>query len=307
MRLALLDYPGSLRLSLEGIREILTLANREAGQPLFEVQCFETHGRGWSSLARFLGPEGSRMLVVGLGSSERVRILMDGELPKRIAALHRQGVTVAGVCMGNFALGAAGLLDGREATTHWSLAERFRGCFPQVKLRLDRILVDHGDCISAGGMTAFMDLCLHLIAREGGRGLALRLARMLQVDPHRESQLPYLESNPLGGVPDPALARLMKALEQAPTKVWTREDMAHLAAMAPRTLERRFREHMGASPGQWLQDLRLSLARKALEEGASVAQACEATGWQDLSSFVRLFRQRMGSTPARYRAWVRGR
>lgn len=305
MRLALLDYPGALRISLEGIDEILAMANREAGRTLFEVRRFQVGA--WAALSRFLGRNGNRMLVVGLGRSDALKDLLESEVPGRIRILHERGVVPAGICMGNFALAQAGLLDGREGTTHWSLGETFRARFPQVKLRLDRLLLDHGDCMSVGGMTAFMDLCLFLAAREGGRGLALRLARLLQVDPQRESQLPYLEPTPLPASGEPGLERLLDLLKREPERPWNREDMAHLAAMSPRTLERRFRELTGAAPGQWLQELRLAKAREALEGGASVAEACERTGWQDLSSFVRRFRERVGMTPARYRAWTRGR
>ncbi len=304
MRLWICDYPGASRMALEGMREILELANRGTAKELFQVRIGGLDAASRSERNRFLG-RGEAWVVVPTGSREAVAHLVSVAFAEELALHRAKGHRVAAVCAGNFALAAAGLFRGRSATTHWALEDEFRRRFPDVELAMERILLDHGELVSAGGYTAFVDLSLWFVARAGGRGLALRVARTLQVDPVRDSQSPWLGTRPLPALSDSVLDALVRKVAADPARDWKVEGMARSAGMGTRTLERRFREATGTSPRRWIQERRLERARELLEGGASLSQTCDGVGWSDVASFARLFRERTGMTPARYREWVR--
>lgn len=303
MRIWLAEYPGVSRMAIEGLRELFTLARRCSGREFpLEVGPLDVASR--SRRNRFLS-KGDPWVVVPTGSNGAVPFLSEGEFPAELARHHARGHGVAAVCAGNFALAAAGLLRGRPATTHWSLEDEFRQRFPDESLSMERILLDHGDVVSAGGYTAFLDLGLFLVGRSGGRALALQVSRILQVDPLRESQLPWLGTRPLPVLPDPVLDVLVRRIGADPSAAWDMARLARETGIGVRTLERRFQEGLGTNPKRWIQERRLEKARTLLEAGATLAEACEAAGWSDVASFARLFRERTGMTPARYREWVR--
>lgn len=303
MRIWLAEYDGVSRMAIEGLREIFALARRCSGMQFpLEVGPLDRDGRARRS--RFLSKD-DPWVVVPTGSNEAVPFLAEGPFPMELERHHARGHGVAAVCAGNFALAAAGLLRGRSATTHWSLEDEFRQRFPDESLSMERILLDHGDVVSAGGYTAFLDLGLFLVGRSGGRALALQVARILQVDPGRETQLPWLGTRPLPVMPDPVLNALVMRIGEDPAAAWDMARLAKETGIGVRTLERRFQEGLGTSPQRWIQERRLEKARLRLEAGASLAEACEAAGWSDVASFARLFRERTGMTPARYREWVR--
>ena len=182
-------------MAVEGMREILELANRGASKDLFQVRVGGIDKDSRSERSRFLA-KGEAWIVVPAGSADSIPLLVSPGFSEEISVHRRKGHRVAAVCAGNFALAAAGLFRRGAATTHWNLESEFRRLFPEVELAMERILVDHGAVVSAGGYTAFIDLALWFVARAGGRGLALRVARTLQVDPMRDNQLPWLGTRP---------------------------------------------------------------------------------------------------------------
>jgi transcriptional regulator GlxA family with amidase domain len=292
-------------MSVHGIAEILELANRLAGRRLFAVRRGPLGARTRAARHRFLAG-GEAWVAVPPGDHLAIATITAPRFARDLADHHRRGHRVAAACVGNFALGAAGLTEGREVTTHWSMGDDFQARFPTARLALSRNLVDGGTVVSAGGYTAFFDLALWWVARAGGRGLALRVARILQVDPGRESQLPWLGDRAPPVLADPALAAVLRKVAAAPAQPWTTPALARAAGLSPRALERRFRAELGTTPRRWVQERRLERARRLLEDGATVQEACSGAGYEDLPSFVRLFRRRTSWTPGRYRAWARG-
>jgi transcriptional regulator GlxA family with amidase domain len=304
-RVWIATFPGASAMAVHGIAEILELANRMGGRRLFAVRRGPLSARTRAARHRFLA-RGEAWVAVPPGDHRAIPGITAPAFAGALAEHHRRGHRVAAACLGNFALGAAGLADGREVTTHWSVADAFQARFPAARLALSRILVDGGTVVSAGGYTAFLDLALWWVARAGGRGLALRVARVLQVDPGRESQLPWLGDRAPPVLADPALAAVLREVARAPAHPWTVPAMARAAGLGLRALERRFRAELGTTPRRWVQERRLERARRLLEGGATVQEACAGAGYEDLPSFVRLFRRRTRWTPGRYRAWARG-
>jgi transcriptional regulator GlxA family with amidase domain len=166
---------------------------------------------------------------------------------------HERGARIAGLCSGAFVLAAAGLLDGRPATTHWAMADLLADRYPSVRVQPGVLYIDDGDVLTAGGGAAGMDLGLHLIRTTHGAEVANRLARSMVVAPHRpggqaqyiEAPVPRLDrADPVGDTLSWALGHLDRDLPV--------DQLARRARMSRRNFDRRFREITGTAPATWL-------------------------------------------------------
>src|SRR5690349_7672811 len=186
-----------------------------------------------------------------------------------VRVAHDRGARLVSICTGAFALAAAGVLDGRPATTHWRWADELQRRHPKVAVLPNRLFVDDGDILTSAGVTTGIDLCLHLIRRDHGAAAANTCARYLVAPPQRHGgQAQYVE-------------RLVRSKQNGSEldslREWMRENLAlpldldvlaQRAHMSRRTLTRRFREETGVAPMAWLTDVRLDRARELLETTA---------------------------------------
>ena len=219
-----------------------------------------------------------------------------------LRAAHARGARVISICSGAFALAAAGLLDGLEASTHWRYAALLAERFPAVRVNAEVLYLDAGSVLTSAGTAAGIDLCLHLVRRDHGAEVANRVARRMVVAAHRDGgQAQFIErpvaraerDDPVGRAIEHALARLGEPLAVA--------DLARSAHLSPRQLERRFRAATGTSPGRWLIGQRVQASLPLLEAGAdSVEGVAGAVGFTP-AGYRRHFRARMGISPAAYR------
>jgi AraC family transcriptional regulator, transcriptional activator FtrA len=230
--------------------------------------------------------------------------------PEPPAALIRQlqeavqrGATVASACTGAFVLAAAGLLDGRRATTHWMHAPLLAQLYPQVMVEADQLYIEDGPVLTSAGSAAAIDLCLHLIRREHGAETANSVARQMVVPPHRDGgQSQYVEMT----LPEPEhpddLAETLYWAQQHLDQPITVELLASRAAMSPRTFARRFRQQIGTTPGSWLRGHRLLLAERLLERGnQTIASVAARSGFGSADTLRRHFARARGTTPEQYR------
>ena len=216
---------------------------------------------------------------------------------------HARGARVAGLCSGAFVLAAAGLLDGRPATTHWALAGQLARMYPKVEVRPGQLYVDDGDVLTAGGGAAGMDLGLHLLREYCGAATANRLARYMVVPPHRPGgQAQYIESplpapddsEPVGETMTWALGHLDRPLPVA--------RLARRAGMSRRNLDRRFREITGAAPLTWLTHQRVLRAQQLLESTRlPVEEVARRCGFSSAAALRQPFKRVTGTAPAAYR------
>lgn len=227
-------------------------------------------------------------------------------LCRALRRAHARGARVLSLCSGVFVLAAAGLLEGRRATTHWRYMDALRRAHPGVTLAEDVLYVDEGDVLTAAGSAAGIDLCLHLVRRDFGPGAASSVARRLVVPPHRDGGQAQYVPRPVptereGARLGPLLDRMRQRLDR-PQPLPT---LAHEAGMSLRTFLRRFRDATGCPPGEWLLRQRLDRARELLEDGARAALVEEVAGLCGFRSAATLrhhFRRRFGLCPAAYRA-----
>jgi transcriptional regulator GlxA family with amidase domain len=205
------------------------------------------------------------------------------------------------ICTGAFALAAAGLLDGRRATTHWRHAREFARAFPRVKLTPDVLYVDEGDVLTSAGVAAGLDLCLHIVRLDHGAAVARAFAKRIVVSPHRDGGQAQYVDRPVPERDGTLAATREWALERLSEPLTVRELAAH-AHVSERTFARRFAAETGLPPLQWLHLQRVDAARAALETtDASVDDVAHACGFGTAANLRKHFRRTVRTTPTAYR------
>jgi transcriptional regulator GlxA family with amidase domain len=222
-----------------------------------------------------------------------------------LAALRRavdRGAQVFSVCTGAFALGAAGLLDGRSCTTHWRHAARLARMYPAAKVDPSVLYVDDEPVITSAGTAAGIDACLYLVRKEHGSRVANAIARRMVVPPHRDGgQAQYVEM-PVGESECDTLGEVIEWMQRNLGRLVTVDELARLAAMSPRTFARRFVQETGTTPQRWLTGQRILLAQQLLEDtDDTIDLIAERAGFGNAATFRHHFRGWRGTTPARYR------
>jgi len=224
-------------------------------------------------------------------------------LLEALRVAHDAGARIAGLCSGTFVLAAAGLLDGRPATTHWALAGLLAQMYPKIDVQPAPLYIDDGDVLTAGGGAAGMDLGLHLLRTQYGAEVANRLARFMVVPPHRSGgQAQYVQTPlPLPDESDPVGETLTWALGQLDQALPV-ESLARRAQVSRRTFDRRFREITGTAPAAWLIHQRVLRAQQLLESTRlPVEQVARQCGFSTAAALRPHFRRIIGTVPAAYR------
>lgn len=212
-------------------------------------------------------------------------------------------VRLASNCTGAFLLAEAGLLDGRQATTHWGFSNQFRRRYPAVELHPEKLVTVDGPVACAGGGMAWWDLGIYLVEQFAGAQVARELAKAFVIDAGRTSQAPYSVLQTKRYHSDRAILRLQDWLEQEFREPVSLARLARQAGLTERSLLRRFKQATGDSPTTYLQLLRVEEARRRLESSsASIESITRDVGYEDISSFSRLFRKHTGLSPGAYRA-----
>lgn len=236
--------------------------------------------------------------------------LITREVPPALAAALASvptGARVVSICTAAFLLAAAGLLDGRPATTHWALARVFQQWFPHIALDPDVLFVDDGDVLTSAGAASGVDVCLHLVRKDHGTEIANRVARACVVPPWRDGgQAQYIEQPVPETSANGTAATRQWALENLREPL-TLAELAGHARMSLRTFARRFGEEVGVSPGRWLIQQRVARARHLLEAtDFPVDDIAAQVGFGTGTSLRQHLHTAIGVTPLAYRRTFRG-
>lgn len=322
------DSPGSHRIAVLAQPDVVAFelgipsrifggmgATDPDGNPLYQVRVCTTDGDAVRTSAGYRvlpehGPEilaeADTVVLPGIhGGLSITEGILAPELAETLDTI-RPDTRVVSICTSAFVLAAAGLLDGRRATTHWMYTKRFRELFPHVELDPDVLWVDNGDVLTSAGNAAGLDLCLHILRRDHGSEIANRVAKMCVVSPWRDGGQAQFIERP---VPDAtgastaltrawALRRLPEPLELS--------TLAEHAAMSVRTFTRRFREETGLSPNQWLTRQRIERARHLLETtDLPVDRVAQEAGFGTTASLRQHLHTSIGVSPLAYRRTFR--
>ncbi|TDD90399.1 GlxA family transcriptional regulator [Actinomadura rubrisoli] len=216
---------------------------------------------------------------------------------------HDRGTRIAALCSGAFVLAAAGLLDGREATTHWMHAEELRRRYPRVRVRERALYIDEGSILTSAGTAAGIDLCLHIVRRDFGSAVAAEVGRRMVIAPHRQGdQAQYAPLPASGPIRADELAPVLDWAVQRLHQPLTIGRLAERAAMSTRTFGRRFARQVGMTPLKWLTQQRLAAARELLETtNLPIDAIAKRTGFNTGDVLRQHFHRHIGTTPTAYR------
>lgn len=216
--------------------------------------------------------------------------------------MHDRGAYLAAVCSGSAFLAEAGLIDGREATTHWGVAEILRERYPKVLWRPDHFVTEDGRIFCSGGVYASIDISLYLVEKFCGRDVALKCAKALLLSMPRSRQSGYAVLPLSRQHSDERIRKAEEHLREHFQEEVSIEVLAERCTMSPRNFIRRFKAATGRVPGTYLQMMRVAAAREMLESGAgSIQEVSSQVGYEDLGFFRSVFRRHTGMTPTEYR------
>ncbi|KAB1988515.1 helix-turn-helix domain-containing protein [Streptomyces triticiradicis] len=250
-------------------------------------------------------PDADTVIVPGWADIDREP---PAALVDAVRAAHEAGARVASLCTGAFVLAAAGLLDGRRATTHWAHTRALAARHPRVTVDPDVLYVDDGGVLTSAGKAAAMDLCLHLVRLDHGSSVANTVARNLVVPPHRDGGQAQFVSTPVPAPDHHPLAELFPWVIERLDRPLTVEDLARRARMSSRNLGRHFRSVTGTTPLQWLLIQRIRHAQELLETtDAGIDTIAAATGMGTGTTLRRHFNRTVGVPPDTYRRTFRSR
>ncbi|WP_145801958.1 helix-turn-helix domain-containing protein [Kribbella amoyensis] len=227
---------------------------------------------------------------------------LPSDLVEAVRKAHDAGARIASLCTGAFVLGAAGLLDGRRATTHWSHTDDLSARYPEADVDPDVLYTDNGSVLTAAGKAAAVDLCLHLIHLDHGATLANSVARRLVVQPHRPGGQAQFVATPIKVSDDHRLAGVLAWAQQHLDQPLTVTDLARKASTSPRNLGRQFRAVTGQTPLQWLLTRRVRRAQELLEATNDTLETiAQSTGLGTATTLRRHFKKVVGLPPDTYR------
>jgi AraC family transcriptional activator FtrA len=307
-RVVTLVYDGLCTFEFAIAVEVFGLARPELGVEWydFKVASIETGPARATGGVRIVAPKGLRALA-GAGTIV-IPGWRDPDVPpppsllNAVRRAHDRGVRLLSICSGVFVLAAAGLLDGKRATTHWRYADKLRARYPQIHVEPDVLYVDEGNILTSAGSAAGIDLCLHVVRRDFGADIANRVARRMVVPPHRDGgQAQYVHA-PMRSETSSGLAPVMDWALQRLHATLSVDDLAKRSNMSPRTFARRFVDETGTTPHRWLTQQRLIAAQRRLETTAeSIDEVAETAGFDTAETLRHHFRRVFGTTPTAYR------
>ncbi|WP_038378725.1 GlxA family transcriptional regulator, partial [Bradyrhizobium elkanii] len=214
---------------------------------------------------------------------------------------------LASYCTGSFILAEAGLLDGRVATTHWAKGRTFAMRYPAVDLRVAEILTEQNRIVCSGAVTTSLNLALRLVEKFAGADVAAETGKLMLIDSNRISQASYVSRTSDTQHSDALVARAQSLMEKSLQRGFSLARLARDLSVSERTLNRRFKLAVGEAPLQYLQALRVDVAKRLIETTRLKLDAVSGrVGYNDLSTFRRLFKRETGLSPREYqRRFVR--
>ncbi len=225
------------------------------------------------------------------------------ELISWIGELYKGGAEIASICTGAFLLAATGLLEGKTCSTHWNAASDFRRMFPNINLQTDRLIAVERGIYTNGGAFSFLNLILFLVEKYFDRQTAIRCSKVFQIDIERTSQSPFFIFQAQKNHGDELVGKAQAYIEEKLSEKISFEELASKLAISRRNFDRRFIKATGNTPVEYLQRVKVEVAKSTLEKGRkSIFEVMNEVGYSDDKAFREVFKKITGLSPLDYKA-----
>lgn len=296
----IIDYPNSLQSAVHGLKELFLLAN----------DCLEQNGSSQLFAIKILKPSdastqeiSSHIVIVPPSLGGDYYLTPEPILTAYLARAHQAGSLLCSACAGSFILASSGLLESRQATTHWHFEKMFRQVYPDVNLDIERLLINDGDIITAGGLMSWVDLGLEIVAKFTKPHIMRQLGKFLIVDTAKREQRYYQSFNPPFDHGNHSIIKVQHHIQTSYRSTLNIRDLAQMAFMSERTFLRQFFQITGCRPTQYIQRVRIQKACELLENSThSVDTITQMVGYENANSFRKVFHKIMGLSPSAFRA-----
>jgi AraC family transcriptional activator FtrA len=299
-------------MEVAGPCEIFGVSRTELADPWYD---FSVYGTSCARVGGRFRPDDVMHELDGLAKADTIIVpglrnpavqSPSAQLIDAVRSASEAGARLVSVCTGAFILAEAGLLDGRLATTHWKHSDLLAARYPAVKVDPDVLYTDEGDVLTAAGMAAGIDLCLHIVRNDYGSAIANALARQLVTPPHRDGGQAQFIAAPVAESTEHVLSGLLAWVTANLDQPLSVYDMSQQANMSTRNLARHFNAIMGKAPLQWLLTQRIYRAQELLERtDYTVERIATESGMATAATLRRHFRRAVGVTPDGYRRTFR--
>ncbi|WP_139924908.1 GlxA family transcriptional regulator [Hymenobacter sp. DG01] len=314
--ISILVPQGAILGSIEGPRLVFSEVNallRRMGKPaLFVIQLVGLSqatavcGGRYTIAPDALLPEVTEtdlVIIPAVDGSLTEALENNRELLPWIVERYRGGAEVASLCLGAFLLAATGLITGRQCTTHWAAAPKFRRMFPAVELLEDRLITDEHGIYSSGGAFSYLNLVLYLIEKYVNREMAVFCAKVFQIDMERVSQSAFVVFNGQKEHEDEPIKKAQAYIETNYREKISVDQLASMLALGRRNLERRFKKATSNSVVEYIQRVKMEAAKNSLESSRdNVTEVMYNVGYTDPKAFRLTFKRITGLSPKQYRS-----
>lgn len=291
------EYPSVLKSAVYGLEEMFLLASRVCREQGVEV-LFEPVIIPHDDLIE----DSYTVVLLPPASIDDYYLAPEAKLIDWLKMQYSKGTVLSSACAGVFILAATNLLGTREVTTHWALADTFARMFTEIPLNSNKILIDHGDIVTAGGMMSWLDLGFELISKYSSPRVVSQLGKTLVIDTAQREQSYYLQFKPSFAHGDLVIVSVQQIMHQSYTAPLSIHQLAKQVNLTERTMQRRFLKATGYNPNQYLQRLRVQNACDYLEStNRSFEWIANQVGYEDISACRKVFINIVGLTPREFR------
>ena len=298
INIGVINYPGAMQSAIHGFTEMFTLANDIAADAGINKRIHLT----LIDVNPLPTPHKLQALIIPPVLEKQQYLNVDPSFQQWIIKQHAKGTTLCASCAGTFVIASTGLLDQRPATTHWDLAHQFHQSFPDIRLDIDKILVNDGDIITAGGLMSWIDLGLELVAQFIQPSLMRQLGQYMVVDTGLREQRYYQRFNPVLDHGDKTIVKAQHFIHKHFDQSITIESLCSLCCLSERTFLRHFVKATTLKPTQYIQQIRIRKACELIESSTSTFETIAATvGYEDSSAFRKTFVKIIGLTPREFK------
>ncbi len=301
--------------SITGTYEIFQKANaywKERGnRQLFNIQLAGTSKETAFSDGLFIvkphtnisGITKTNLIIIpSLNHNYNKSVQANKKLIDWISKQYNQGAEIATICTGAFLLAAAGLLDGKSCSTHWSVADNFKTMFPQINLQTDRLITDENGIYTNGGAYSFLNLVIYLVEKYYDRQTAIFCSKVFQIEIDRNSQSPFIMFSGQKSHGDEMVIKAQTYIESKLDEIISMEDLSSKLSVGRRNFDRRFIKATGNTPVEYSQRVKMESAKKAIETSRkTINEIMYEVGYSDVKAFREVFRKITGMSPLEYR------